>query len=390
MRCVSAPASFNLGATKSRVFKALDVKVPGPFRKFFNSPLYDRLLQSSLLYFVARFMHDWLTKAMDKARKMHFDSYNPHQIAARLHDLEQDMEVHRMELSPTYSEIILKHSTYEKPQQDNVGDEAQIDALTRGPGGPRWSVRAAHLLRRAKRSWRVLMPDGHTDRCGGRGILQAVEEEEVEAEIGALFRTRHFNINQRKNQPARSVDTLSVKELYSLKHETTNRALNAKMLSSLYEKPPTLGVQSASVSNSPLITQFISSPIVARSKTKDQTERRSSGSMKLHHFLPGGTAPDTWAGFGTGTSVADMKGTTTMAAPKADPLKMAPSTYSVDDAFQHLALLKRYLMHGPTLGLAAGGGGGGINYTSTPQQQQHSNLGCDVSSPVLGGMPHDG
>lgn len=41
----------------------------------------------------------------------------------------------------------------------------------------------------------------------------------------------------------RSVDTLSVKELYSLKHETTNRALNAKMLSSLYEKPPTLGVQ---------------------------------------------------------------------------------------------------------------------------------------------------
>ena len=43
--------------------------------------------------------------------------------------------------------------------------------------------------------------------------------------------------------PARSVDTLSVKELYSLKHETTNRALNAKMLTSLFEKPECTPVQ---------------------------------------------------------------------------------------------------------------------------------------------------
>ncbi|MEW5298816.1 MAG: hypothetical protein WDW36_001899 [Sanguina aurantia] len=167
---MEADGIFNLGATKSRVFKALDVKVPGPFRKFFNSPLYDRLLQSSLLYFVARFMHDWLTKAMDKARKMHFDSYNPHQIAARLHDLEQDMEVHRMELSPTYSEIILKHSTYEKPQQDQMFFEALYSTL-------------------------IDVVD--------EAFCKLSRREEVEAEIGALFRTRHFNINQRKNQPAR-------------------------------------------------------------------------------------------------------------------------------------------------------------------------------------------
>lgn len=43
--------------------------------------------------------------------------------------------------------------------------------------------------------------------------------------------------------PARSVDTLGVKELYALKHETTNRALNAKMLCSLHARPPTLAVQ---------------------------------------------------------------------------------------------------------------------------------------------------
>ena len=53
----------------------------------------------------------------------------------------------------------------------------------------------------------------------------------------------------------RSVDTLGVKELYALKNETSNRALNSKMLASLFEKPPTIGVTVASVTNSPLISQ---------------------------------------------------------------------------------------------------------------------------------------
>ncbi len=53
----------------------------------------------------------------------------------------------------------------------------------------------------------------------------------------------------------RSVDTLSVKELYALKSETENRALNARMLASLFEKPPSLAVTVASVTNSPLISQ---------------------------------------------------------------------------------------------------------------------------------------
>lgn len=55
---------------------------------------------------------------------------------------------------------------------------------------------------------------------------------------------------KRKNQPSRSVDSLTVKELYSVKNETTNRALNSKLLSSLFEKPEVLGVQVASVTNS--------------------------------------------------------------------------------------------------------------------------------------------
>lgn len=58
-----------------------------------------------------------------------------------------------------------------------------------------------------------------------------------------MFRSRHFNLYHRRNQPLRSVDTLSVKELYAIKHETLNRVLNAKLLASLYEKPKMLEVQ---------------------------------------------------------------------------------------------------------------------------------------------------
>ncbi|GFH17152.1 uncharacterized protein HaLaN_13718, partial [Haematococcus lacustris] len=96
---------------------------------------------------------------------------------------------------------------------------------------------------------------------------------DIERDMGLLFRSKHFNLYKRKNQPLRSVDTLSVKELYALKHETSNRALNARTLASLFEKPPSLGVTVAAVTNSPLISQYITSPIVARSMMKDPEVR---------------------------------------------------------------------------------------------------------------------
>lgn len=140
----------------------------------------------------------------------------------------------------TCSEIILKYSRYEKPQHDRVFFEALMAGLI--------SILDAAFSKLDKRA-------------------------DIEAEIGHLFRSKHFNINHRRYQPARSVDTLSVKELYSIKHETTNRALNAKMLSRLHEKPFMLAVQVASVTNSPLVTQCISSPMVARAQAKDPAER---------------------------------------------------------------------------------------------------------------------
>ncbi len=87
--------------------------------------------------------------------------------------------------------------------------------------------------------------------------------------------------------PGRSVDTLSVKELYALKNETHNRALNARMLASLFEKPQTLGVTVASVTHSPLVTQYVMSPVVARSMMKDPEQR----DLIIQSKLKGNTQP---------------------------------------------------------------------------------------------------
>jgi hypothetical protein len=45
------------------------------------------------------------------------------------------------------------------------------------------------------------------------------------------------------NGPQRSVDSLTVTQIWSLKNETDNRSLHAKLISGLYEKPAALGVQ---------------------------------------------------------------------------------------------------------------------------------------------------
>lgn len=155
---------------------------------------------------------------------------------------EEDIQSLKLQISPIYSGIILMHSTYEKPQQDRMFFESLYESLI--------GVADEAFLRLGKRA-------------------------EIEREIGMLFRSKHFNLYNRKNAPSRSVDSLTVKELYSVKNETTNRALNAKLLSSLFEKPETLGVQIASVTNTPLVTQFVSSPIVARSMMKDPEARKT-------------------------------------------------------------------------------------------------------------------
>jgi len=65
-----------------------------------------------------------------------------------------------------------------------------------------------------------------------------------------------------------------LKELHAITHETSNRTLNAKLISSLHEKPAPLSVQASTVHNSPLISSFVISPVTARSLVKDPLLRK--------------------------------------------------------------------------------------------------------------------
>lgn len=44
--------------------------------------------------------------------------YNPYLVAARLKELEDEAASQRMALSQPYCEVIMKHSSYKKPQKD--------------------------------------------------------------------------------------------------------------------------------------------------------------------------------------------------------------------------------------------------------------------------------
>jgi hypothetical protein len=98
---------------------------------------------------------------------------------------------------------------------------------------------------------------------------------DIERALGHIFRGRHFNLYARLNQPLRSVNTLSIKELYAVKHETSNRALNAKLLSALNARPPVIHVSAAAVAHSPLVADFITSVVTARSLMKDPALRQA-------------------------------------------------------------------------------------------------------------------
>lgn len=62
-------------------------------------------------------------------------------------------------------------------------------------------------------------------------------------QVGELFRTSAFNLHARKNGPPRSLDTLTLKELYAMKAGIENRSLSAKMLAQLYEPQEGVHVQ---------------------------------------------------------------------------------------------------------------------------------------------------
>lgn len=66
---------------------------------------------------------------------------------------------------------------------------------------------------------------------------------DIENDMGTIFRSRHFNMYERMNAPHRPVNTLSVTELHALKVDTAHRALHAKLLSRLNERPVNISMQ---------------------------------------------------------------------------------------------------------------------------------------------------
>ena len=157
-------------------------------------------------------------------------------LGVRLVELEEDQKTQLRALSPLYAEIVMRHSSYKQQHRDRLFFEHMYEVL-------------------------IAVLD--------QVFASLKKRNEIENECGHLFRSKYFNLYKRRNAPPRSVDTLTVREVYALKHETEDRSLNAKLISSLYDKPSSLAVQAASVTTSPLVSSFIVSPIVARCITKD-------------------------------------------------------------------------------------------------------------------------
>eukprot|EP00775_Hariotina_reticulata_P005262 gene5262-5497_t len=203
--------------------KTLGDKIPPAFVQFYQGALYDRLLHGLILYFCAAFQHDALMKLLDRSRTPHMEGLSSSTaVLARMRELEEDHSNLRISLSqPKFFEALyVSLSAILCEAFEHVGKQADVDM-----------------------------------------------------ELGRLFRGRHFNTAMRLHSPVRSVDSMTVTQIWSLKNETHNRSLHQKLISGLFEKPHILGVQVAAVSNSTLVSQAVSSPLVARSLLADPAER---------------------------------------------------------------------------------------------------------------------
>ncbi|KAF5843301.1 hypothetical protein DUNSADRAFT_103 [Dunaliella salina] len=243
--------------------------------------------------------------------------FNPSLVAARIRELSDEVAALRMDISPIYAELLLKYASYDKGQQDRQFFETLYGMLI------------------------AVLEDS---------FQRLNKKADIEREIGAIFRTKHFNLYKRRNMPPRSVDTLAVKELYALKHETANRVLNARMLASLFEKPPSIGVTVASVTNSPLISQFLTSPIVARSMMKDPEQRD-----RMVNDMAQATAHKRHTSSRSPGSTGPLRGTHAASSPEPEDQGSRPSTQLPsgiaaeaaglipDDNLNYLLMLKRHL-----------------------------------------------
>ena len=145
--------------------------------------------------------------ALDKAKRQHQEGLRVDVVQKQLNDLEREATGLLKGLAALHASMLLQYSTYKQNHQDMLFFETFYKSLL------------------------AVLTD----------IFAAQKRrEDIENQIGYIFRTPCFNTYQRKNDPPRSIDTLSLRELYSVKRETSNRALNGQLLSSLFVKAPTI------------------------------------------------------------------------------------------------------------------------------------------------------
>ncbi|KAK3246717.1 hypothetical protein CYMTET_43757 [Cymbomonas tetramitiformis] len=215
---------FNLEQTKARVFKSFEDTAPSKFRQFYKSALMDRFLHTAILYFVARFQF----QALQRRGKSGGTASPPKgDYNKMLEQQQREYETHLQDLAPIYAQIIMQESDYEHTQQDKLFFESLYEV---------------------------------TNQILQEAFAGQKKQSELEEELGRIFRTNQFNMASRRNKKRLNDSTLSIRELYQLKHEG-DPALNSRILASLYPKKEANGsICSASASNSPIISKIIPSP----------------------------------------------------------------------------------------------------------------------------------
>jgi len=221
---------FNLEKTKDRAYRAFD-ESSAKFRNFLRTTLFDKFISTSILYFVAYFQHSTIAKKPG----LHSE--------AKLQSLKHEMEERMDELGPLYSKILLTQSDYVHTQQDKVFFESLYEAC--------------HQI-----------------------LLEAFagqrKSQELEIEMGRIFRTEHFNIAHRRHENRADPTQYTVRQLYELKNGD-DIANNSRILSSIYSKRKTKSVGALGTMCSPIITRMLPKPWEEfQQKTKRKADRKAA------------------------------------------------------------------------------------------------------------------
>ncbi|GAQ78257.1 hypothetical protein KFL_000100230 [Klebsormidium nitens] len=221
---VVGETSFDLVATKARVYKNFEETASTKFKHFFRSEEMDRLLQTCILYFVAIFQKDAIEQRIAKAGCT--DESDREMLNAAVQDIAENLRA----LGPVYSSILLTQSDYKHAQQDKAFFESLYEAT-------------GQVMKEAF--------------AGQRKV------GDVEAELSRIFRTDHFNLVKRRSerQANTRARSMGIRELYAVKNDPGDPGLSRRVVAALNRKSDQIPVQTALHSCSPIMGSLLPSTI---------------------------------------------------------------------------------------------------------------------------------